>query len=250
MLVAAVCISHVAQASAASGRGRANRGPRAELSAAFQPKRLGAATTITFAVRINQPVASAPAPLARVVVSYPTELGLATSGLGLQSCAVAALELEGPSACPPDSAMGQGAAVVEIPFGSDIVKERVALGIYAAPSSDGYLHLSIVAFGVTPVLAQVVLAGVLLPGRLKITVPPIISLPEAPYVSLVSMRASLGGALTYYEHAHGRTIAYRPKGIGLPETCPQGGWKLGAYLAFIDGRSSHAGTVIPCPYRA
>jgi hypothetical protein len=182
-----------------------------------------------------------------VSVSYPSDLGLATSGLGLAACDPGALELQGPEVCPANSKMGQGGALVEVPFGPEIVKETVTLSLYAAPSNDGFVHLAILAHGSEPVAASIVLAGVLHPGQLDITIPPVASLPGAAYVALVSMHASLGGALTYYERVHGRTVAYRPKGIGLPDRCPRGGWKLAAAFTFTNGQRSQARTAIPCP---
>lgn len=223
-------------------------GPSVILTAVFSPERLGAATALSFAVRIDPPAETGPVPLTGVEVSYPADLGLATSGLGLEACDPVALEIDGPSACPADSKMGQGSALVEVPFGSDVVPENVTLSIYATPSSDGYLHLAILALGARPLIAQIVLTAVLVPGQLKISIPPIVTVPGAPYAAVVDVHATIGGALTYYEHAHGRTIAYRPKGIGLPDTCPRGGFKLGANLAFTDARSSTAGAVIPCPH--
>ena len=120
---------------------------------------------------------------------------------------------------------------------------------FAAPSPDGYLHLAILAHGQEPVVASVVLTAVLLPGRLEINVPPIASLPGAPNAALVNMKTSLGGALTYYERSHGHMIAYRPRGIGLPDSCPRGGWKVAAKFMFVDGPSSRAATSIHCPSR-
>jgi hypothetical protein len=201
-------------------------------------------------VNIDPPAASGPIPISAVTVSYPSNLGIATSGLGLEACAAGALELQGPEACPPDSKMGQGSGLVEVPFGPEIVKETVSLELFAAPSSDGYVHLAILAHGSEPVVAAAVLTAVLHPGQLQISVPPIASLPGAPYVALVSMHASLGGALTYYEQVRGRSVAYRPRGIGLPDSCPRGGWKLATALTFTNGQSSEASTAIPCPRRA
>jgi hypothetical protein len=205
---------------------------------------------VSFAVSIDPPASGAPPPLSSVEVSYPSDLGLATSGLGLAACEPSALELQGPAACPADSKMGEGSALVEVPFGPATVEESASLEIYAAPSSDGYVHLAILAHGAAPVSATVLLPGVLRPGRLQISVPPIPSLPEAPYVALVRMHATLGGALTYYERVGRRTVAYRPRGIGLPDRCPRGGWRLAAAFAFTDGRSSRASTAIPCPRAA
>lgn len=219
------------------------------LSAAFEPKRLGAPTTVAFSVHIDPPAQSGPLPVSSIAVSYPASLGLATSGLGLDSCDPAALELQGSETCPANSKLGEGSAVVQVPFGPSIVSETVELGIYAVPSSDGYLHLGILAHGQDPVIANVVLAGVLSAGRLAISVPPIASLPGAPYVALVRMQASLGGNLTYYERRGGRRVAYRPRGIGLPDSCPKGGWLVGASFQFTNGQSSAAKTAISCPAR-
>ena len=223
--------------------------PRTILRASFSPDRLGAATAIAFSIRLDPPTAGDPLPVNAVNVSYPRNLGIATSGLGLEACAPALLEDGAAQACPADSKLGQGAALVEVPFGPSIVQETVALQIYAVPSSDGYLQLAILAEGNQPVIASVVLPGMLLPGALQITVPPIESLPGAPNAALISMHATLGGALTYYEHADGHTVAYRPRGIGLPDSCPRGGFKLGVTVDFADGQRSRGQAAVPCPRR-
>jgi hypothetical protein len=241
--VAATAFACLPQAAGAS----TETGPHATLSAAFRPLRLGAATTISFDLEISPPVAGAAAPVSAIEVSYPSDLGLLTSGLGVQSCDPQALQSEGTGACPPDSKMGQGSALVEVPFGPLLVFEHVRLTIFAAPSTDGFVHLAILAHGKEPVIASIVLSAVLLPGRLKIVVPAIGSLPGAPYAALRSMRASLGGPLTYYERVGDRVIAYRPRGIGLPDSCPRGGWKLAGDLLFLDGRQTRAATRVHCP---
>jgi hypothetical protein len=228
-------------------RAQVRRGPYTTLSVGFRPLRLGAPTTISFAVRISRGLRKTPLPVTRVEVSYPSDLGLLTSQLGLESCDPAALVREGWRVCPPDSKMGQGRALIEVPFGPETIRERVKLRIYAAPSSDGYVHLAILAEGKEPVLARIVLAGVLLPGRMRITIPPIITVPGTPYASLISLKASLGGALTYYERIHGHTVAYHPPGIGLPDSCPHGGWQLIGNFTFVGGSKSRARSVIRCP---
>ncbi|HTZ64840.1 MAG TPA: hypothetical protein VMB51_12120 [Solirubrobacteraceae bacterium] len=243
---ASVCPGSVLAAAAS----RPPNGPPATLSASFAPEHLGAPTTVSFAVNIDPPASGVPLALAAVTISYPSDLGLATSGLGLASCEASVLEQQGPAACPPNAKMGQGSALVEVPFGPAIVKESVSLQLYAAPSNDGYIHLAILAHGEEPVLGSVVLPGVLYPGQVQITVPAIPSLPEAHDVALLSLHVSLGGALTYYEDVHGRSVAYTPRGIGLPDTCPHGGFKLAAAFIFTDGQSSSASTVIGCPRAA
>jgi hypothetical protein len=228
---------------------RAVSGPGVHLAASFSPERLGAATAITFALKIDPPGEAAPPPLSQVDFSYPANLGFATSGLGLASCEPGRLQAEGSVACPADSRMGAGSATVEVPFGPVLVEEHVGLELFAAPSSDGYLHLAILALGSEPVIATVVITGVLLEGHLQINVPVIPGLPDGPDISIKQISATLGGALTYYERVNGRRVAYRPRGIGLPDSCPHGGWRLGAKLSFQDGGRAEAGTAVACPAR-
>jgi hypothetical protein len=225
-------------------------GPPTALGASFSPKHLGAATTITFAVNIDPPTTDAPPPpLTQIDFSYPSNLGFATSGLGLAECNPVRLQELGPQACPPNSKMGNGSATVEVPFGTDLVNEQVSLSLFAGPSSDGFVHLLVLASGKEPVEARILITAVLLPGHLQITVPPIGALPGAPKVSISQIRASLGGPLTYYERTHGHTLAYHPRGIGLPDSCPRGGWRIGTSLSFEDDQHSAARTAISCPRR-
>jgi hypothetical protein len=255
LVVGAVCFSSglsgsralAGSNSASEARGGTAIGPQAKLSADFDPKRLGAATTITFALSITPSGDAAPPPLSSIDVSYPGDLGFATSGLGLAACDPTALEAQGPAACPPNSEMGSGSALAEVSFGPGMVTERVDLRLFAEPSPDGYLHLVILASGKSPVIARIVLRAVLLPGHIEFNIPAVPALPGGPDVAFRSLRAKLGGALTYYRRSHGRSIPYRPRGIGLPDRCPRAGWRLATNLAFLNGERSLAETVIPCP---
>jgi hypothetical protein len=232
-----------------SAKAIASAGPQASLAASFTPKHLGEPTTVTFALNIDPPPEATPPPLSQIDFSYPGNLGFATSGLGLAACDPARLQAEGGQACPANSRMGGGSATVEVVFGAEVIDEHVVLELFAAPSPDGYVHLAIVARGKEPVEARIVITGVLLAGELQISVPVVPGLPGAPDVAIKQIRASLGGPLTYYEQVHGHLVAYRPKGIGLPDSCPRGGWRLGARLSFRNGQQSRAGTVIACPRR-
>jgi hypothetical protein len=234
-------------AARASEGGRSSGAPPASLHAAFAPNRLGAPAAITFILDIDPPTLSAPPPLAGIDFSYPPGLGFATSGLGLAACDPAHLETEGAPACPANSKIGSGRATVQVAFGPDLVAERVALALFTGPSPDGFLHILILATGREPIDARIVMTGVLRPGHLNITVPAVPGLPGGPDVSLAQIQATLGGALTYHETVHGKVISYRPKGIGLPASCPRGGWRVGATLAFTGGGQSHAGDAVRCP---
>jgi hypothetical protein len=218
------------------------------MSAAFTPERLGAPTTVSFGFQLKQG-GQVPAPLSGIELAYPRDLGLATSGLGLSACSPARLEVHGPSGCPANSRMGYGSAVVGIAFGSDLIKEPVQLALLAGPSPDGYLHLLVYATGKFPVEAAVILTAVLLPGHLTVTIPPIPSLPAAPYVSLTEMHLTLGGQLTYYEMVKGRPVAYHPAGVGLPSTCPRGGFRFAATFLLLDGDRAGSRASVACPKR-
>jgi hypothetical protein len=216
------------------------------MSAKFTPEHLGRATAVSFAFHL-QASGSVPPPLAAVSIVYPRNLGLATSGLGLAPCPIGKLEAVGPSACPPNSHMGSGTALIELQLGPAVVYETVRLTLLAGPSPDGYLHLLIYAYGDSPVVAAVVLSAVLLPGHLNIVVPPIPSVPEAPYVSLAELHITLGGNLTYYQTINGESVPYRPAGVGLPDRCPPGGFVFASTFDFLNGSHSRAQTAVACP---
>jgi hypothetical protein len=221
----------------------------AAMAAAFNPEHLGAHTTVSLGVQVRAP-GEVPAALKGVELTYPRDLGLATSDLGVAACSAATLEAVGPAACPANSHMGYGSARVEIPLGPGIVHETVSLAVLAGPSPDGYMHLLVCATGIFPVEAIVVIYAELLPGRLSITVPPIPSLPAAPYVSITEMHLNLGGHLTYFETIKGRNVPYHPAGVGLPSRCPHGGFPFAATFTFLDGTHSAAHTAVPCPRRS
>jgi hypothetical protein len=219
----------------------------ASMTAAFAPDRLGAATTISLGFQIKTPHGHVPPPLTGVDFHYPVNLGIATTGLGVASCPPAELLAHGASICPPDSRMGSGSARVEVPYGAGVEKETASLALVAGPSPNGYVRLLIAATGLSPVIARIVIPSLLEPAHLKLAVPLVESLPEAPDVSVVQAHLVIGGNLTYYEPLHGKNVAYRPAGIGIPRTCPRGGFPFSANFSFQNGAHATARTRVPCP---
>jgi hypothetical protein len=219
----------------------------ARINARLTPERLGAASAVSLGFRLPPRDGHAPPALGALQLAYPPNLGLATSGLGLASCSASELEAIGGEACPANSRMGSGSAIVELPLKVETVAEHISLEVFAGPSPDGYLHVLVYASGVFPIYAQLVLSGVLLRGQLNIVVPPIPSFPEAPDVSLTQMQLTIGGHLTYYERDAGKLVAYHPPGVGLPSSCPHGGFTFGATFVFLDGGQASAQTAVPCP---
>lgn len=227
---------------------------RVKLAVALRPERLGASTTIDFSVRIATRHGQVPPPLTALDLSYPANIGLITSGLGLASCSPATLERLGPAGCPPDSLMGHGSALVEIPIGPEIIRETGQITTWMGPVQGGHLSLLFYADGENPVYAQLIFSSLVLEapapygGSLNTRIPPIPTLPEAPDAAVIEMHTTIGPSdITYYEHSHGKTISYHPEGLRLPPVCPHGGFPFAATFAFLDGTHASARTVVPCP---
>lgn len=227
------------------------------LKATLTPERLGRGTTVGFDFQVNATADLAPPPLVGVELNYPGNLGFALSGLGLATCAPAKLAVRGADGCPANSRMGFGAAVAEIQVGPLVVQEATSVAIVRAPTQGGQLALLFYADGEAPVSAQIIFPGLLAPapapfgGQVQIEVPLVPSFPEAPDISIVQLKSTLGPEhLTYYEHVRGRTIAYNPKGILLPRVCPRGGFQFAGAFRFADGETAQARTVVACPPHA
>jgi len=223
------------------------------LHVSFNPERLGQGTTVEISVAIAAPTGHVPSPLTELDVSYPNDLGFDVSGLGLATCPQTTLEALGPKDCPADSHMGHGNALAEIPIGPDIIQETAEVTIVRAPQ-EGQLALLFYANGETPVSAPIIFSGLLLQGTgsnesIHINVPLVESLPEAPDVAVVQLRATLGpNGLTYYEHLHGHLVPYQPQGVLLPNKCPHKGFAFNATFAFLDGSHATANAIVPCPH--
>lgn len=241
----------------AGGARPASAAPSATLSAAFVPERPGRRSTLDFGFAF-EPAGGAqvPPPLTLIELRYPNNLGIALSGLGLATCTAQTLETAGPEACPSNAVMGHGRALTGIVLGATIVTETAPITIVRAPDEDGHIGLLFYSEGTTPVNTRIVFAGVLLPanapfgGTVSIGVPLVPTLPGAPYISVLSLQATLGPVgVTYYEQVGGRTLAYQPRGILLPNTCPAGGFPFAAEFSFTDESRASAQTTVPCPRR-
>jgi len=152
--------------------------------------------------------------------------------------------------------MGYGSALVEIPFGPAIIQETGHFTTWMAPIRNGHLGLLFYAEGDTPVQADLIFTSLILEapapygGRLDTNIPLIEGLPEGPDAAVVQMRSTIGPMhITYYQRSHGKTIAYHPNGLRLPQSCPHGGFPFAATFAFLDGTHASAHASVPCPTR-
>lgn len=225
----------------------------ARLQARFTPERLGARTTLDFGFSFSSTGSLIPPPLTEIALRYPSDLGIALSGLGLNTCDSKTLESSGPNGCPRNSIMGYGEAFTGILLGTNLIEEDAPITILRARNQEGRIALLFYSEGTTPVNSRVVFPGLLLPGSapsdlVSIGVPLVPTLPGAPYISVIRLRATVGPVgVTYYENLDGTTLAYRPLGILLPKRCPRHGFQFGARFQFLDGTHTVAHTTVLCP---
>jgi hypothetical protein len=224
------------------------------LHASLKPDRLDEQTTIGFDFAITAPGGGVPSPLTAVTLRYPGDVGIVVSGLGLDACTPTTLQLRGPAGCRSDAHMGTGSATVEIPVGQEVVRESARVAIVRAETKDERFALTFYVEGSSPIVAHLALPALLLDahapfgGSVAIEPPLIASLPEAPYVSVVRLHAAIGPEhLIYYRRERGRSVAYRPRGVRLPSSCPRGGWPFTAAVGFLDGTHTSASAKVPCP---
>jgi hypothetical protein len=228
----------------------------ATLHASFTPDRLGAPTTIAFSFHLATPEGTAPPPLSALDLQMPAGLNYTRTTLGLATCDVQQLAAQGPAGCPANSRLGSGSALVEVPFGTGSGHEIPEIQAVSGPSPSGNLVVLFYANGLFPVYAQLEFSGEVLPdsgafgSQLGIKVPLVESVPGGPNVSIVEVRSTIGpGNLVYYRRVHGRLQPFRPRGVGVPERCPRGGFPFAAQFSFVDGSTASATTTVPCPPR-
>lgn len=219
----------------------------------FSPFRLGASTTVVFSFRITSPPHTVPQPLIGIDLALPQDLGAGTSNLGLVDCNARTIVDVGISGCPPNSFVGRGSATAVVPIGPALIHEHVQVGLFAAASKGEHLEVLYGAEGVTPVFDVLTFRGEILEGtppygeEIATFIPPIETLPEAPYASVVSMSSTIGPKhLTYYRNVHGRRTAFHPEGLQLPSTCPRHGFKFAAVFTFLDQATKTVHTTIRC----
>ncbi len=253
-LVLAVLALATLAVAALAGPASAGAQTTATLSAHFTPLQLGGRTTLDFGFAFSAPAGEVPPPLTEVQLRYPGNLGIGLSGLGLAQCSPPTLEASGPTGCPPDSVMGYGVAYTGIVLGTTTVAEDAPITIFRAPDQEGRLALLFNAEGTAPVQTKIVFPGLLLPapspfgGLVSIGIPLVPTLPGAPYISVIHLRATIGPLrVTYFEQVGGETLAYKPRGILLPNGCPRGGFPFAARFGFADGSFANTQTRIVCP---
>jgi hypothetical protein len=135
------------------------------LQTKFIPDRLGKATTIEFGFHVNSVTqGKVPSPVTEVNLDLPAGMGLATSTLGLAQCTPSILLEQGPSGCPANSRVGTGTVRAELPGEGEILTETAVAQALLGPPVDETEQVLFYAEAYTPVSAQLVLPGLVLPA--------------------------------------------------------------------------------------
>jgi hypothetical protein len=231
--------------------------PAVRLTASLSPERLGGETTVHLGIQIARLAGGASAAVTAIAVLYPAELGIGTSGLGLDTCSIPQLQAEGQAGCPANSLVGYGSALVEVPFDTGSVFEHVRITLLSGPLQEGHPGLLFYVSGRYPVLAHLLFPGVLLPsqppfgGLLDVTLPLVPAVPEGPDVALVRMSTTIGPrGLVYHERIGGRMVAFHPQRSLLPRSCPRGGFPFAVSVTLQSGAVANGSATVPCPRRA
>jgi hypothetical protein len=224
------------------------------LHTSFSPDKLGASTTVGFSFTITNASGGLPSPLTGLSLHLPAGINYVTTTLGLSICQPAALLAKGLAGCSPNSRLGFGSALVEVPFGTGSGHEIPEIQALMGPPHNGNIVVLFYANGQEPVYAQIVFEGELvagsnaLGGDLNAAIPLIPSVTNGPPVSILNVESTIGPShLTYYKHVHGKKVAFHPRGVSVPLRCPRGGFPFSANFNFLDGTSTAAATVVPCP---
>jgi hypothetical protein len=233
----------------------------ARLHVSLSPERLGQPTTIAFGFEISSTSGGRPVPMTNVGVLLPSEMGIATSGLGLENCRPLRLERIGPEGCPPNALMGRGVATAKVPIGAVTIVESAQVELFSSPVVDGHLAILVYANASTPVSAQLVFPAMVLPAHspfgenIDTDLPLVPSLPAGPDVAITRFHATLGsppgrGRFLYEKSVHGRRVSFAPRGLILPPACPRGGFTFQAEFEFQDGEHVVARSIVRCPHAA
>lgn len=232
----------------------AHADPKATLHVSLSPDQLGRATTIAFAVHVLAgPGERLPPALTDVDLRYPQSIGIAVSGLGLATCTEATLETIGPTGCPAEARVGYGSALTAFPIGPETIYETATAVILRAPEPGEHIAMYFNVEGDTPLIAQLLLPGLLAPTNspnyesIDISVPLVEGVAGGSDVSVTRLNATLGPkSLTYYEHTSHGYLPYKPRGILLPNHCPHHGFQFTVTLTFATGQTATAGTTVTC----
>jgi hypothetical protein len=218
----------------------------AAISASLSPDRLGARSTLRFAIRYTgEKSGEVPSPVRRALLSFPA--GLTLDIPQLSSCSAPRLRARGARGCSPRSDLGTGHALVVAPLGSQTLSEAISLSLFLGEPRNLQPTLEILGQGLTPFDERVLLSGSTLSGQapygeeLEMSIPPIPTLPLEPDASMASISLDIG--------APAKARAGDANAVLVPSHCPKGGFPFAAEFTYADGSVGTATTTVACPNR-
>jgi hypothetical protein len=183
-----------------------------------------------------------PSPLTQVVVEFPSGTKLHQSGF--VTCPTAILESHEVSRCPKKSVAGPaGEALGVVSFGQTRVQEKATIQAFFAPGN----RLAFYTEGTTPASIEILTFGSFTTApppfgpKVTVPVPLVLTVPEAPYASVLSIKGKIGAA---YKQGK-KLISYGT----VPKTCPKGGFTGKVELTFLTGEKVTVLPKVPCPKR-
>jgi hypothetical protein len=251
---AAACLLAGVLLPAAAGPRQARAGPLVRLGAELLPQAPRRSAALHVSLQIEPTTELVPPPLVEGRLRYPPGLNFQLSGLGIDACSMTKLELFGLQACPPNSLMGYGRAVAELPIKRQVFHEAARIAVVRTDEQAGHPALLLYVYGETGLSAEIVLVAEMLPaakpygGLLDIHVPLVPTFTEGPFISLSELSLVIGPEnLTYYERIRHKVVAYKPAGIPLPRRCPGGHLPYAIQLRFADASQATGSTAARCP---
>jgi hypothetical protein len=230
-----------ARTSATAGAS-ASTATSAAITSSLHPDRVDAKGSLTFTVKFTGGELGVPSPVHKSVMKFPA--GLTLEIPSLHSCSTRQLLAHGPSGCPPQSKIGRGHALAEVYAGPQLITENVTVWAFIGPPANSGPTLELLGEGTSPVPAQVVVTGTVLPGHapygeeLVIPVPPVPTLPSEADTSMVNLTLTMGTS--------GRHRPRNANTVIAPPKCPAGGFPFAAEFTFADGSTSTAFTTARC----
>jgi hypothetical protein len=183
-----------------------------------------------------------PSPITQVVVELPAGVKLHQSGFA--TCPTAVLETHEVAHCPKKSYAGPAGEVLGVvAFGSTRVQEKATIQAFFAPED----KIAFYTEGTSPALLEVLATGSFSTAappfgpKLTVPVPLVLTVPGAPYASVLSIKGKVGAA---YKQGK-KLISYGT----VPKTCPKGGFKGKVDLTFLSGETVTVNPTVPCPKR-
>lgn len=183
-----------------------------------------------------------PSPVTQVVVELPSGTKLHQSGF--TTCPTSVLESHEVQLCPKKSYAGPaGEALGVVSFGGTRVQEKATIQAFFAPEN----KIAFYTEGREPAVLEVLATGSFSTApppfgpKFTVPVPLVLTVPGAPYASVLSIKGKLGAA---YKQGK-KLVSYGT----VPKTCPKGGFTGRVELTFLSGENVTADPTVPCPKR-